>query len=293
MDIAFSFVVPAYNEENYIGACLESILKEAAGRNDVEVIVADNSSNDHTDGVVAKYPGVKLVRESKRGANATRQAGFLASRGALVAFIDADTIMPPGWLKKVEAEFARDPKLVCVSGPFIYYDLPMHIRMLVRIFYYLDYGIYLFGKTFFGISTTIQGGNYTVRRDAFQKIGGQNVNITFYGDDTDNAIRLSKVGRVKFTLSIPILTSGRRLAAEGAWMMGFRYALNNFWMLIFRRPWTMSSKEIRFGKEGTLYQPERKDREALIATIFFVFVLIAITAIIIAIYLAARAIAKL
>jgi len=285
MAIKFSFVIPAYNEENYIGDCLEAITREAKGRSDVEIIVADNNSNDHTDAIVAKYQQVKLVREAKRGANATRQAGFEASHGDLVAFIDADTKMPPGWLGKVEKEFAKDPNLVCVSGPFIYYDLSRTLRVLVRIFYILGYCMYLIGRTFFHTATMIQGGNYTVRRSAFEKIGGQNVDIKFYGDDTDNAVRLSKVGVVKFTFDIPILTSGRRLAKEGAWTMGWRYAINNFWMLAFRRPWTTVSKEVRFGKEGTVYRPERRWLEVVIATLFFLFVFLVIAAMVVVVYL--------
>ena len=283
MAIKFSFVIPAYNEEHYVGDCIDAILRETKGRSDTEVIVADNNSNDGTDAVVAKYPSVKLVRETRRGANRTRQTGFEASHGEFVAFIDADTKMPPGWLATVEKEFADNPKLVCVSGPFIYYDLPRNIRILVRIFYYLDFLLYLFGRTFLGISTTIQGGNYTVRRSALEKIGGQDVTIAFYGDDTDLALRLSKVGIVKFTFKAPILTSGRRLAQEGAWMMGLRYALNNFWMLIFRRPWTMTSKEVRF-QNGTVYEPERRWREVLIATLFFLFVLLVLGGVVFLIY---------
>lgn len=104
-----------------------------------------------------------------------------------------------------------------------------------------------------------------MRREALTAIGGHNVNILFYGDDTDLAIRLSKVGGVKFSFALPILTSGRRLAKEGAFTMGLRYTANNFWMMLFRRPFTATSKEIRFGKEGVVYQPEHKWKECIIA----------------------------
>ena len=60
----------------------------------------------------------------------------------------------------------------------------------------------------------MQGGNFVVRRDALQKIGGYDTNISFYGEDTDVARRLSKVGHVKFTFDLPALSSGRRLAKE-------------------------------------------------------------------------------
>jgi glycosyltransferase involved in cell wall biosynthesis len=274
MATKFSFVIPAYNEEHYVGKCLDAIIRETAGRKDVEIIVADNNSTDRTAAVARERRGVTVVTETRRGANRTRQTGYEASHGEFIAFIDADTEMPAGWLSTMEREFAKNPKLVCVSGPFIYYDLPKSIRVLVKIFYILGYIIYLISRALFHRTTIVQGGNYMVRRWAFEKIGGQDVDILFYGDDTDLAIRLSSVGIVKFSFKIPILASGRRLAKEGVFTMGSRYALNNIWMVFFRRPFTMAANAVRFGPEGTIYQPERKNRERLIAVIFTTIVLL-------------------
>jgi len=272
-----SIVIPAYNEEHYLGKCLDSIVKEIAERDDAEVIVVDNDSRDGTALLAARYPRVKLLHEERRGANAARKRGFEEARGELLAFPDADTMMPPGWVARAEREFDNDPALACISGPFIYYDLPKYIRVLVRIFYALGYLFYLAGKLFFNMSTIIQGGNYMVRRSALAAIGGQDANISFYGDDTDLAIRLSKVGNVKFSFAMPIFASGRRLAKEGSWMMGVRYALNNFWMTLFRRPWTMSSTEVRFHHGKTVYRPDNRRREIFIASafVFFVFAVLA------------------
>jgi len=291
MAIKLSFVVPAYNEEHYIGGCVEAILQEIGSRNDCEVVVSDNNSNDRTDAIVsaiaARDPRVILVRETRRGANRTRQTGFETSHGEIVAFIDADTKMPPGWVRRMEAEFSRNPKLVCISGPFVYYDLPKGVRILVRTFFILGYIMYILGRLLFRTTTIVQGGNYAVRRWALDKIGGQDVNIIFYGDDTDLAVRLSRVGTVKFSFKLPILASGRRLAKEGAWTMGVRYAINNFWMVFFRRPYTTVSREIRFSQE-TVYQPDNKTRERVIAVLFTTVVLLIFCAIAFAIYVLAK-----
>jgi glycosyltransferase involved in cell wall biosynthesis len=289
MAIKLSFVIPAYNEENYIGKCLDAIIRETAGRKDVEIIVVDNNSSDRTEAVAKERSDVIVIKEMRRGANRTRQTGYEASHGDLVAFIDADTEMPAGWVTKVESDFAKNQKLVCLSGPFIYYDLPRGIRILVKVFYILGYIMYIIGRTLFRTATMVQGGNYTVRRWALDKIGGQDVNIIFYGDDTDLAVRLSRVGIVKFSFKVPIRTSGRRLAKEGAFTMGFRYALNNFWMIFFRRPFTMTAKEVRFGKEGVVYQPERKSRERLIAFVFTAIVLVFFGGLVLIAYLIIKA----
>lgn len=269
--IKVSFVIPAYNEEDYIGRCLDAVFGNINDRKDIEVIVVDNNSTDRTAEVAARYKGVRLLHEMRRGANAARRRGFDEAKGDLVALPDADTIPPQGWLSDAEAEFAKDPKLVCVSGPFIYYDLPKRIRFMARMFYGGGYLLYLMGRSLLRTTTIIQGGNYVARRDAVAKANGLDPSISFYGDDTDLALKLSKVGKVKFSLKMKTLASGRRLAEEGAWMMGLRYAFNNFWMVVARRPWTTSSLAVRFKNGETVYSPNRRSREAVLATLFFAF----------------------
>src|SRR5258708_27764562 len=101
-----SFVIPAYNEEGYIQKCLDAIIRETKGRDDMEIIVVDNNSTDRTSEIVSEYPGVRLIHEARRGANRTRETGFQTSRGELVAFVDADTEMPHGWVAQWGKELA-------------------------------------------------------------------------------------------------------------------------------------------------------------------------------------------
>jgi hypothetical protein len=114
-------------------------------------------------------------------------------------------------------------------------------------------------------TSVIQGGTEIVRRDALQKIGGHNVALTFYGDDADLARRLSKVGEVRFSFDFAIRSSGRRLAKEGTFTMGWRYAMNYFWITLFNKPFTMTSTEVRFEDKQTTYKPEHRTKEWAIA----------------------------
>ena len=211
--IKISFVIPAYNEESYIRHCLDAIIREINGREGYEIIVADNNSSDKTCEIVTKeYPGVVLIHEPQRGANRAREAGFVVSKGAFVAFLDADTELTTGWIDRALRAFAKDPTLVCLSGPFIYYDLPSGIRLLVRGFYIGTYLVYLVNNFIFRDTSMIQGGTEIVRRDALAKIGGHNVSLTFYGDDADLARRLRAVGKVRWSFAFAMRSSGRRLA---------------------------------------------------------------------------------
>ena len=250
-DINFSIVIPARNEEAYIGKTLESIFATIKDRRDVEVFVVDNGSTDRTKEIVARYPKAALLEEPVPGTSRTRERGFRASHGALVGFLDSDTMLPGDWIEKAEHAFKTDKKLVCLSGPYIYYDLPAGINFLVRVFYLISYAVYGLTRFIFRSASVVQGGNYVVRRTALEAIGGHDVTITFYGDDTDVAKRMSKVGKVEFTFWFPVYSSGRRLAMEGLAKTAIRYAVNYFWIVIFGQPFTATSNVIRGATAGT------------------------------------------
>ncbi len=245
-EVAISFVVPAYNEEKILPETLAAIATEIAHTPvSAEVIVVNNASTDATAAVAARFPGVVVVDEPEKGLVQARRAGFLNSHGALVANIDADTRITRGWLGRVLEEFAADPKLAALSGPYIYYDTPLHVRALTRAFYGLGYAAYLLNRFVLKKGSMLQGGNFVVRRSALEAIGGFNSDFTFYGEDTDLARRLVAAGGVKFSFRLPALSSGRRLLAEGVMRIGMRYALNYVWVTYFHKPFSGSWLDIR------------------------------------------------
>ncbi|MBI3634077.1 MAG: hypothetical protein HY228_00480 [Candidatus Yonathbacteria bacterium] len=66
-----------------------------------------------------------------------------------------------------------------------------------------------------------------------------------YGEDTDIAKRIFKVGKVKWTFNLPIYTTGRRLQEEGIITMGIKYVVNYIWPILFSKPFTREYKDIR------------------------------------------------
>jgi cellulose synthase/poly-beta-1,6-N-acetylglucosamine synthase-like glycosyltransferase len=160
--------------------------------------------------------------------------------------------LPSTWLPFVFSTFEKNPKLVALSGPFIYYDLSAYARFLVRIFYGAGYIAYFIHRFILNNGSMLQGGNFIARRDALEKIGGFDTAITFYGEDTDIARRLHAIGPVKWTFGLPMYASGRRLAAEGIVQTGFRYAVNYFWTTHAKKPFTDSHKDIRTETQNRL-----------------------------------------
>lgn len=240
-----SFVIPAYNEEDLIGKCLDSILKQAAGLDDIEIIVVNNASTDRTRDIILSFPGVIVVDESKKGITHARHAGFLASSGDLIAYIDADTMLTTDWIAKVLKAFSGNPNLVALSGPHIFYDLSRVFNLWVRLFYGVAFISYLLNRFIFRVGSMLQGGNFVVKRSALEKIGGYNSKFDFYGEESDIARRLHPLGDVKFTFNLPIYASGRRIAAEGKLTTAWRYGINYFWAIFFKKPFTKTYLDVR------------------------------------------------
>jgi glycosyltransferase involved in cell wall biosynthesis len=241
-----SFVVPAYNEETYLPACLESILAQTEGMGDqVEIIVVNNASSDRTREVALGYPGVRVVDEPRKGLTFARQAGFAASTGDLIANVDSDSRLTPGWVARVLATFAGEPKLVSLSGPFVYYDLTPVQLVSVQVFYAAAFLVYALNRYVLRAGSMVQGGNFVLRREALEEIGGFNLAISFYGEDTDIARRLNRVGQVKFTFDLKMFSSARRLKKEGMLTIAGRYTINYLWTTFRKRPFTEDYIDIR------------------------------------------------
>lgn len=244
--LKLAFVIPAYNEEALIGDCLTSVVAEVERSGaDAEIIVVNNASTDRTGEIARSFNGVKVVDETRKGLVHARAAGLDATTAELVANIDADTIVPAGWIDTVLTEFGKNPDLVALSGPYIYYDLSLYNRALVRMFYYGAYAIYLLNRHVLKVGSMIQGGNFVFKRSAWLEVGGYDRTIIFHGEDTDVARRLSQVGPVKWTFRLPMQTSGRRLEKEGVFKTGATYVLNYFWVTFKGKPATKDYNDVR------------------------------------------------
>jgi glycosyltransferase involved in cell wall biosynthesis len=93
-----SIVIPAYNEERFIGALLEQIEAVDLGPLGLvkEIIVVDDCSRDRTAEIVAAMPGVRLIRMPQNGGKGRAvRAGIDASTGEYLIIQDADLEYDP------------------------------------------------------------------------------------------------------------------------------------------------------------------------------------------------------
>ncbi len=206
-----SVIIPAFNEELYIGNCLSSLMKQQ-GCSDFEVVVVDNNSTDNTAKIVKKYP-VKLVTEKVSGVVKARQCGLSKAKGNIIVSTDADCVFKPYWLANIERFYIDNPQAVGLAGHYYFYKSPLWAlvfptmcAVLVWILYYI------FGKTIYASAA-----NLSFRKIAFNK--GYNTKYFQGADERGVVNEVSKYGKFHVTLRNPVYTSSRRVN------QGFLYSI--------------------------------------------------------------------
>ncbi len=113
--VPVSIVVATLDRPDALRRCLRDLTAQQTPR-DVEIVVVDNNPDSQlTPSVVSEFPDVALIREPRRGLAYARNAGFTASRGAILVATDDDVALPPDWLEKLIAPFTRNDVMV-VTG---------------------------------------------------------------------------------------------------------------------------------------------------------------------------------
>jgi len=123
--LTLSLVIPAYNEEDHLKACLDSVAAQTV--KPLEVFVVDNNSSDRTAAIAKQYDFVTLLHESQQGIAFARNAGFNAATGDVIGRIDADSRLKPGWVAYALRYFESNPRHLThlLTGGSYFYDLKM------------------------------------------------------------------------------------------------------------------------------------------------------------------------
>ena len=111
--LAFSVIVPLYNEEANL-PILQEELRGALSGLDYEIIFVDDGSVDRTAERIETAPNIRLIRfEKNAGQSAAIYAGLTAARGAIMVVIDGDLQNDPADIPRLLAEIAHGADLVC------------------------------------------------------------------------------------------------------------------------------------------------------------------------------------
>ena len=102
-----TIVICTYNRAEWLAQCLSSLQPQLQGIGDVEVLVVDNNSTDHTADLVWRmapdFPRLRYVREARQGLSHARNRGVKESAAEWLAFLDDDARVLPGYTDRLVA----------------------------------------------------------------------------------------------------------------------------------------------------------------------------------------------
>lgn len=113
---SISVIIPAHNEEQFIGDCIASVLQAGWPREQLEILVIDHSSTDST-AKLARASATEVLQISAGRIGAVRNVGLAAAKGEFVAYVDGDCTVPPTWLRAAIRLLQSDASLGAVGGP--------------------------------------------------------------------------------------------------------------------------------------------------------------------------------
>lgn len=211
-----SIVIPAFNEEHYIGSCLESLVRMHI-RDAYEIIVVDNNSTDRTCAVVKAFCDrlpLRIVAEQRKGRGAARARGFSEARGDIIFSADADCILPLDWITALAMPIQRG-KVVGSTGPLRIGERRTLGTRLATIGFLVT--AYMFRVT--TGHWILSGFSAAISADIYRKSGGFNADMDA-SEDIDLSKRISRFGKISLVRSCIVTASERRFknGVLGPWL---------------------------------------------------------------------------
>lgn len=199
-----SLVIPVYNEEKYLKATLLAIKNQTV--NPDEIIIVDNNSTDQTlaviDGLGLK---VEVISEKQQGMTFARNAGFNVAEYEVIARVDADTIPPPDWIKRIKEDFDKYP-VDGLTGPVYFSGQLFKSTLYARL-------LFAVSRLLNGGHNVLLGPNMAIKKTVWEKIKFQvctdNKKVH---EDIDLAIHIKKAGgKIMVDNSLVVAASDRRI----------------------------------------------------------------------------------
>ncbi len=195
-----SIVVVNYNSRGYLEACLRSLLGEE--NRDREIVVVDNASTDGSAEYVEQtFPEARVVRnEDNAGYGQGCNVGARHARGQILAFLNPDVTVEPGWLAPLIAALESDPGVGLVTSKILLMSDPkrtntcgndVHCTGLT-----LCRGLGMDSDAFAEPEEVdaVSGAAFAVRRETFEALGGFDGQFFMYMEDTDLSWRARLAG---------------------------------------------------------------------------------------------------
>lgn len=215
----FSIIIPAYNEEKYLGKNLEHLNKLRYPENLFEVIVVENGSQDATFEVAEKFKSSNIKVFSLEEANVSKARNFglskISQKSDWVIFLDADTIFKDSFLNELN-EFFKQKEEIGVFGTTKI--LPLENKSLkARIWFKIHNYVHALVKTTFSIMIAQSEVAKNVKYD--EKL--------YYSEDQKYGNDCLKYGSFFFVKTNSVYVSTRRFDEVGYFKQVLKWIYNS------------------------------------------------------------------
>ena len=209
-EIDYTFIIPAYNEEEYLPKTLASLTDamNALGEFSGEIVVTNNNSTDRT-AAIAEESGARVIFEKHRQISRARNTGAQEALGKYLIFIDSDTTLSPVLLEKTLTALGSGE--CCGGGTIAEFDghLSFLANVAVKVWEFLS-------RTF----KWACGAYVFCTHEAFIETGG--FDERYYASEEihfSRALRRwgQKKGKSFIILEEPIISSSRKLVWYSTW----------------------------------------------------------------------------
>ncbi len=184
-----TIVVPAYNEEKFIGECLKSIASSSYPKEKMEVIVVDDGSTDRT-AEIAKSNGVKIMMSRHNGKSEALNSGIKAASNGIIVTVDADMVLDKDCISELVRPFS-DKRIGATTANCKVKNKSSILGWFQNIEYHNNNLVSNSFSKVFGNSMWFFGAVAAYRKEALEKAGRFNKVLA---EDMDIALQISNAG---------------------------------------------------------------------------------------------------
>lgn len=186
-NLKVSIVVPVFNDEIFMSACLKAIKRQSVKAH--EIIVVDNNCSDGSMNIAKRFKGIKIVNEYRQGLCFARAKGFDEANGDFVVRIDADAKLPKDYIKTLKT-IVNDNRNV--SG-FTGYGVSS-FEAIPRTSRFWGWLYFAYTKAYLG-HQVLWGSNMVIRKSSWNKLKKYLINDDkLVHEDQDISLALASIG---------------------------------------------------------------------------------------------------
>jgi GT2 family glycosyltransferase len=195
-DQLVSVIIPCYNAEKTLRACLRSAFAQSYPS--IEIVVVDDRSSDRSRAIAREFRCALIERPRNEGVSAARNAGAAASRGAVLFFLDSDVALNPDAVMNAVRVLRDHPGCGCVYGVYaaepLVDDGPVETYRTLHLHHVLARAAGQTATAVFALAA--------VPRQVFETVGPFNENLRSAEDDEYSERLLAHRYHIRLTRTV-------------------------------------------------------------------------------------------